>query len=69
MEADPYSYQRRDPVLGPMRGEQQQTAEAIIKKTGARGVTARQPPSDAQATPHQLKMQGQPLRRDRISGL
>ena len=69
MEADPYSNQRRDPVLGPTRGQFAQPAEAVVMKPGTRSAQMRQPPSDAHAGPHALQKQGKPLRQGRLSGL
>ena len=69
MEADPYSNQRRDPVIGPTRGQYAQPAEAVVMKPGTRSAQMRQPPSDAHAGPHALQKQGKPLRQGRLSGL
>ena len=69
MEADPYSYQRRDPVLGPTRGQYAQPAEAVVMKPGTRPAQMRQPQSDAHKSPHASQKQGKPLRQGRLSGL
>ena len=69
MEADPYSNQRRDPIIGPTRGQYAQPAEAVVMKLGARSAPMRQPPSDAHAGPHALQKQGKSLRQGRLSGL
>ena len=69
MEADPYSNQRRDPIIGPTRGQYAQPAEAVVMKPGTRSAQMRQPPSDAHAGPHALQKQGKPLRQGRLSGL
>ena len=64
MEADPFSTQRRDPVLGPTRGEYNQPAEAIVMK---RQKALRLPAERANPTPHSLQKQG-PLRATAPSG-
>ncbi len=69
MEADPYSTQRRDPVIGPTQGEYEQPAEAVVMKPGTREQRLRFAPRSAEATPHVLQKQGQPLRTGRPSGL
>ena len=69
MEADPFSTQRRDPVTGPAKGEYGQPAEAVVMKPGTREQRLRFAPRSAEATPHVLQKQGQPLRTGRPSGL
>ena len=71
MEADPFSTQRRDPVLGPMSGHYAQPAEAVVARPGykERSGAMFSAPRPAEATLHALQKQGQPLRTGRPSGL
>ena len=68
MEADPFSNQTRDPVIGPTKGEYGQPAETTVMKPGTREQRLRFAPRPADATPHQLQKQGT-LRTGRPSGL